>query len=118
MKSHGRRLLVTLSSLSCYGCVTPHMNLVPRGTRPFNGKERFYTVVAADFIDSKMCEKISPKHRGWTWAVRSGMSMPAGTEVHHEFRVPHRRSAALEYISGSVGGAGRATAVAAGRARR
>jgi len=74
MKSHGRRLLVTLSSLLCYGCATRHLNLVPRGTRPPNGKERFYTVVAADFIDSKMCEKISPKAITETWGPDMGCS--------------------------------------------
>jgi hypothetical protein len=50
-----------LSLLALAGC-TPHVNLnAPSGSRPPNAHEEFYTAVAADFHDSKMCEKISDR---------------------------------------------------------
>jgi hypothetical protein len=48
-------LLVLLAS----GC-SPHVNLdAPFHSRQPNDHERFYTAVAANFGDSKMCEKVS-----------------------------------------------------------
>lgn len=47
-------LLILLS-----GC-SPHLNLnAPFGSRPPNGHELFYIAVAANFGDSKTCDKIS-----------------------------------------------------------
>jgi hypothetical protein len=49
-----------LSLVALVGCSAPHVNLnAPFGSRPPNDNEEFYTAVAADFLDSKMCEKIS-----------------------------------------------------------
>lgn len=53
-------VLSLLSLVVLTGCSTPHVNLnAPFGSRPPNDHEEFYTAVAADFHDSKMCEKIS-----------------------------------------------------------
>jgi hypothetical protein len=48
------------SLLILLGGCSPHLNLnAPFGSRPPNGHEVFYTAVAADFGDSKICKKIS-----------------------------------------------------------
>ena len=55
-------VLPLLSLVVLTGCSTPHVNLnAPFGSRPPNDHEEFYTAVAADFHDSKMCEKISDR---------------------------------------------------------
>jgi hypothetical protein len=53
--------LVFLLVLLASGC-TPHVNLnAPFHSRQPNPHEVFYTAVAANFGDSKMCEKISKR---------------------------------------------------------
>jgi hypothetical protein len=57
------------------GCAPPHLNLnAPVHSRPPNQYELFFTAVAADFGDSRICEKISKRaleeeirvNTGWT----------------------------------------------------
>jgi hypothetical protein len=53
--------LMFLLLLLASGC-SPHLNLnAPFHSRQPNPHERFYTAVAANFGDSKMCEKISKR---------------------------------------------------------
>lgn len=60
MKRHTFTLPLLLSLALC-GC-TPHVNLnAPFGSRPPNDHEEFYTALASDFQDAKMCEKISDR---------------------------------------------------------
>lgn len=74
---HPYSVLSLLSLVVLVGC-TPHVNLnAPLGSQPPNDHEEFYTAVAADFHDSKMCEKISdraldeegPGMSGTGWSV-------------------------------------------------
>ncbi len=55
-----RYLVLPLLSVFLLSGCTPHVNLnAPFGSRPPNPHEMFFTAVAADFHDVKMCEKIS-----------------------------------------------------------